>query len=84
MAQLDFGDSTEDAVLILKGVVQRMHDDLYNSNKDGLISQFRELRTKLITQQEDQRDRHSANIRRLNVIIALITALAAYLGLVHH
>ncbi len=82
MPELDFGDNDDEALTVLKGFAHRVNNDLYNHGRDGLLSQFKIFVTKQNTKEEVQEKRHNANTARLNIIIALLAAIAAYIAIV--
>lgn len=72
MPDLDFGETDEDAILVLKGFADRVNSDLYNHGTKGLLTTFNMFVTAHATQEamreRQQRERHQENAERLQDI----------------
>lgn len=82
MPDLNFGDSDKEALAVLKTFARRVDADLYNHGKDGMKTQLSELITAQMTREQLEDRRHKQNRDRLNIIIAIVSLIALYIGLV--
>ena len=80
MPDLDFGETDEEAILVLKGFAHRVNTDLYNHGTKGLLTMFNTFVTDhTATERErdrQQNERHQENSTKMNIIMA-ICAMAA-------
>lgn len=75
MPDLDFGESDEEAILVLKGFAHRVNTDLYNHGTKGLLTTFS---TFVATHEarETERERqinahHRENSTKINILMAI-------------
>lgn len=77
MPDLDFGETDEEAILVLKGFANRVNIDLYNHGTKGLLTSFNTWTTRHdardATLKEQQDDHHRENSFKINLLIALAT-----------
>lgn len=62
--------------------MQQVCDDLYDNGQKGLISRVEEFMTQHEATDRERRRQHEANTTRLNIIIGLLMAIAAYIAIV--
>lgn len=62
--------------------MQQVCDDLYDNGQLGLISRVETFMTTHNALDEERRQQHKANKDRLNIIIGLLVAIAAYIAIV--
>lgn len=43
MAELDFGESEEQAMIVIRGTLKQHHRDLYGNGRTGIIEEIREF-----------------------------------------
>lgn len=79
MPDLDFGETDEEAILVLKGFAHRVNTDLYNHGTKGLLTTFNTFVTAHNAKEDEQRrlqeDRHRENTAKINLLIAIATAI---------
>ena len=79
MPNIDFGKTTDEAVFALKGLVARMHSDVYGNGRKGLLDEFSEFVTDFKARKEETEKQHKENRARLNVIIGILGLIVTYL-----
>ncbi len=82
VANIEWGKTQADTVMVLRRVTQQVCDDLYDNGQLGLISRVEEFMTKHSALDEERSKQHKANTDRLNIIIGLLIAIAAYIAIV--
>ena len=82
MGQIEWGSTSAENVVILKRITQQVCEDLYDNGQLGLISRVEEFMAKHRALDEERGKQHKANTDRLNIIIALLIAIAAYIAIV--
>lgn len=82
MAHIDWGKTPAESQAILKRVMQQVVDDLYDNGQKGLISRVEEFMTQHEATDRERRRQHESNTARLNIIIGLLIAIAAYIAIV--
>jgi hypothetical protein len=82
MASLDFGDNDKETLIVVRGFCNRVNDTLFDNGKVGLVTTLNRFMTEQSTKEAEREKQHKANIVRLNIIIAILTLIAAYIGLV--
>jgi hypothetical protein len=60
----------------------RMHRDLYGNGTPGILSRLERFITHHEAQESEREKQHTQNRDRLNIIIALLAAIAAYIAIV--
>ena len=79
MPDLDFGETDEEAILVLKGFAHRVNTDLYNHGTKGLLTTFNTFVTDHNAREDEQRrlmeDRHRENASKINLLIAIATLI---------
>ena len=82
VADIDFGDTPSEQLATLMYIVGTLYRDIHGNGQPGLkrrAETFMDGREALELEQEK---RHKANTARLNIIIALLIAIAAYIAIV--
>lgn len=79
MANLDFGDTDEERLIVMQGAIQRMHADFYGNGKPGLLDEVRTFTAEFRGAETERERQHKSNRARLNLIIALLSMIAAYI-----
>jgi hypothetical protein len=82
MGRIEWGDSEEADLALIKSHVQRFADILMDNGKEGLVTRFNNYITAFTVLEEEREKQHKANVNRLNVIIAILSALAAYIAII--
>jgi len=62
--------------------MQQVCEDLYDNGQPGLISRVEDFMTTHNALDEERSKQHKANTDRLNIIIGLLIAIAAYIAIV--
>lgn len=62
--------------------MQQVCDDLYDNGQPGLISRVEDFMITHRALDEERSRQHKANTDRLNIIIGLLVAIAAYIAIV--
>ena len=77
MPDLDFGETDEEAILVLKGFAHRVNTDLYNHGTKGLLTQFNTFIAEHNAREEEQKriqeSNHRENSQKINLLIAIAT-----------
>jgi hypothetical protein len=60
---IDFGDTTEQVLMVLRTLTSMMHADLYNGGKDGLLTRF----NKFVTDHDAREEERDAAVERHHV-----------------
>jgi len=82
MADLEFGGNAEERRKQAEVVIVRMHRDLYGNGTPGLVRKMETFITKHDTQEDERERQHRENQFRLNLIIALLLVISAYIAIV--
>lgn len=82
----DFAQSPFGPLANLQADVKQLRSDVGRisdivEGRDGMQMQFTRLLTKLNTQEETRDKEHKANTTRLNILIAILGAAAAWIGI---
>jgi hypothetical protein len=74
MPELEFGDTDEQAIVVLKGFAHRVNNDLYNHGRDGLLTRFNlffaQHQEREDTLDKQQQKRHLENSDKLEELKA--------------
>jgi len=74
MPDLDFGESDEEAILVLKGFAHRVNADLYNHGTRGLLTSFNTFMADHAAREDEQEKaqalRHQENSDKLAILSA--------------
>jgi hypothetical protein len=77
MPELEFGDTDEQAIVVLKGFAHRVNNDLYNHGTKGLVTTFATFVARHEeheeTMEEVQKTRHHENSAKMNLLLVLAT-----------
>lgn len=82
MAGLDFGDTDEERMIIMQQAIQRIWGDFYGNGKPGVLEEFREFTHEFRWSEAQRAKQHASNRSRLNLIIGILTLIAAYIAIV--
>ncbi len=82
VANIEWGKTQAETVMVLRRVTQEVCNDLYDNGQLGLISRVEEFMAKHQALDEERSKQHKANTDRLNIIIGLLVAIAAYIAIV--
>lgn len=82
MADIDFGFTQGEQLATLIRVVRDLHRDIYGNGEPGLKRKAESFMDMHNATEKERVRQHRENSRKLNVIIALLTAIAAYIGLI--
>lgn len=66
----------------MRRLMQQVCEDLYDNGQPGLISRVEDFMTTHKALDEERSKQHKANTDRLNIIIGLLVAIAAYIAIV--
>lgn len=81
MAHIDFGDTDEEAFIVLKMTVQQLHADAYGNGQPGMFGQFKRFMHIYEGGEVERAKQHKANTIRLNLLLALAMLIVAILAL---
>ena len=79
---IDWGDTPEERGATMRGLMQQVCNDLYDNGQPGLISRVEAFMTTHAAQEHERDKQHKQNTDRLNIIIGLLIAIAAYIAIV--
>lgn len=82
MAELDFGDTDGQRMIVMQGAIQRMYTDFYGNGRPGFRDEFQRFASEFKGAEEERSKQHKSNLARLNLIIALLGMIAAYIAVI--
>jgi hypothetical protein len=80
--RIEWGDTPEERGAVMRRLMQQVCEDLYDNGQPGLISRVEDFMTTHRALDEERKQQHKANTDRLNIIIGLLIAIAAYIAIV--
>jgi hypothetical protein len=82
MSDFEFRGTDEERRTQAEVILVRMHRDLYGNGTPGILSRLERFITHHEAQESEREKQHAQNRDRLNIIIALLAAIAAYIAIV--
>ena len=82
MSHIDWGTTQAEQAAVVRRVIQQVVEDLYDNGQPGLITRVEDFMTTHRALDEERRRQHSENSRKLNLILAILMAIAAYIAII--
>ena len=82
MGDIEFGDTPGEQLATLIRVVRDLHRDIYGNGSPGLKRDAEVFMTAHDATEQERRRQHKSNSIKLNLIIGLLGAIAAYIGII--
>ena len=79
---IEFGVTHGEQLATLMRVVRDLHRDVYGNGAPGIKRKAESFMDRHDGIEEERRNQHRANTARLNIIIGLLIAIAAYIAIV--